>query len=44
MMGNKGNLELIGMGDALYKVDEHPLGGDMIFIKEANSSRESLGH
>ena len=41
-IGNKENLEVIGIGDASYKCDEKSVGGDLIFIKEVNSSGASL--
>ena len=41
-IGNRDNLEKISIVDALYKYDENLIGGDLIFIKEAVSSRASL--
>ena len=41
-IGNRENLEIIWIGDTSYKCDENPIGGDLIFIKEVNSSRASL--
>ena len=41
-ISNKDNLDIIGIGGASYKYDENPIGGDLIFIKEAKSSTASL--
>lgn len=41
-ISNKDNLDIIGIGGASYRYDENPIGGDLIFIKEANSSMASL--
>ena len=39
---HKYNLEIIGIGHASYKIYEYPIGGNLIFIKEGNSSGASL--
>ena len=41
-IGIKEKLEVVGIGDASYKCDEKSIGGNMIFIKEADSDRASL--
>ena len=32
-IGNKESLEVIGIGDVSYKVDEFAVGGNLIFLK-----------
>ena len=39
---NKANLKMIGIRDASYKCNEHPIGGDLIFFKEVDSFRVCL--
>ena len=33
-IGNKDNLEIIGIGDASFKIDDQTIGGNWIFFEE----------
>ena len=41
-IGNKDNLEILGIGDAAYKSDKNSIGVELIFVKEADFSRASF--